>query len=85
MLSYGSLKYNGIGAGKDDADISAVRANFPFRPQCGLVYYEVEIVSKGLDGHIGIGFGWPSNNLDRLPGQTKRKCADPGDFLLLNC
>lgn len=58
-----------IGAGKDDTDISAVRSNFPFRPQCGLFYFEVEIISKGVDGHIGIGFCWSNSTLDRLPGK----------------
>lgn len=53
----------------DDSDVSAARANFPFRPQCGIFYYEVEIVSKGVDGQIGIGFCWPTCSLDRLPGK----------------
>ncbi|KAI9321816.1 concanavalin A-like lectin/glucanase domain-containing protein, partial [Dichotomocladium elegans] len=67
------------GAGKDDSDISAVRANFPFRPQCGLFYYEVEIVSKGVDGHIGIGFCWASTALDKLPGWEEHSWGYHGD------
>ncbi|KAI8146593.1 hypothetical protein BJV82DRAFT_599112 [Fennellomyces sp. T-0311] len=67
------------GAGKEDADISAVRANYPFRPQCGIFYYEVEIISKGVDGHIGIGFCWSSNSLDRLPGWEEHSWGYHGD------
>lgn len=65
-----------LGAGKDDADISAVRSNFPFRPQCGLFYFEVEIISKGVDGHIGIGFCWSNSTLDRLPGTSSLSSID---------
>ncbi|KAI8388558.1 uncharacterized protein BYT42DRAFT_560507 [Radiomyces spectabilis] len=60
------LAYKGIL--EEDLDISAVRANFPMRAQCGVYYYEVEVVSKGTDGHIGIGFCLASSSLDRLPG-----------------
>ncbi|KAI9490249.1 hypothetical protein BDB00DRAFT_838954 [Zychaea mexicana] len=78
-ISEDCLELTYKGAGKEDADISAVRANYPFRPQCGIFYYEVEIISKGLDGHIGIGFCWASNSLDRLPGWEEHSWGYHGD------
>ncbi|KAI8580251.1 hypothetical protein K450DRAFT_237574 [Umbelopsis ramanniana AG] len=71
------LKY--VGVGKDDTDAASVRANFPMRPQCGIFYFEVEIVSKGRDGYIGIGFCWQSNLLNRLPGWDDHSWGYHGD------
>ncbi|RKP24455.1 concanavalin A-like lectin/glucanase domain-containing protein, partial [Syncephalis pseudoplumigaleata] len=33
-----------------------------------IYYYEVEIISKGRDGYIGVGFSSSSVSLKRLPG-----------------
>ncbi|CAM0138250.1 unnamed protein product [Umbelopsis sp. WA50703] len=71
------LKY--VGVGKDDTDAASVRANFPMRSQCGIFYFEVEIVSKGRDGYIGIGFCWQSNLLSRLPGWDDHSWGYHGD------
>ncbi|CAO3660215.1 unnamed protein product [Umbelopsis ramanniana] len=49
------------------------------RPQCGIFYFEVEIVSKGRDGYIGIGFCWQSNLLNRLPGWDDHSWGYHGD------
>ncbi|KAI8339277.1 hypothetical protein BC941DRAFT_422579, partial [Chlamydoabsidia padenii] len=57
-----------LGPGKTEAHAASVRTNFPMRPQAGLFYYEVKIVSKGDDGFIGIGFCTKENDLERLPG-----------------
>lgn len=38
------------------------------KKQCGIYYFEVQIISKGIDGHIAIGFCRKINSLDRLPG-----------------
>ncbi|SAM03725.1 hypothetical protein [Absidia glauca] len=61
-----ALKY--AGPGKTEAHAASVRTNFPMRPQTGLFYYEVKILSKGDDGFIGIGFCTKDNDLERLPG-----------------
>ncbi|KAL0095917.1 hypothetical protein J3Q64DRAFT_1843534 [Phycomyces blakesleeanus] len=71
------LSYEGIG--EKDSDIAAVRANYPMRYQCGIYYFEVEIISKGVDGHIGIGFCWPSSKLNRLPGWEVHSWGYHGD------
>lgn len=71
------LKY--VGVGKDDTDAASVRSNFPMRSQCGIFYFEVEIVSKGRDGYIGIGFCWQSNLLSRLPGWDDHSWGYHGD------
>ena len=38
-----------------EQDAAAIRANAAIDPTCGLYYYEVEIVSAGERGYIGIG------------------------------
>ncbi|GAB5587617.1 hypothetical protein Unana1_02517 [Umbelopsis nana] len=71
------LKY--VGVGKDDTDAASVRANYPMRSQAGIFYFEVDIVSKGRDGYIGIGFCWQSNLLNRLPGWDDHSWGYHGD------
>jgi hypothetical protein len=40
------------------------------RRQCGIYYFEIQVISKGIDGHIGIGFCRRINSLDRFPGKV---------------
>uniref|UniRef100_U9TJ85 SPRY-domain-containing protein n=1 Tax=Rhizophagus irregularis (strain DAOM 181602 / DAOM 197198 / MUCL 43194) TaxID=747089 RepID=U9TJ85_RHIID len=61
------LRVNYIGSGKNDIDAAAIRANHPMPPQCGLFYFEVDVISKGKDGFIGIGFCSKIVPLNRLP------------------
>lgn len=68
-----------VGVGKDDTDAASVRANYPMRSQAGIFYFEVDIVSKGRDGYIGIGFCWQSNLLNRLPGWDDHSWGYHGD------
>lgn len=63
-----------IGNGKDDSDVASVRANYAMRKQCGIYYFEVKVISKGVDGHIGIGFCRRINSLDRFPGNILFEC-----------
>ncbi|GAB5590488.1 hypothetical protein Unana1_05388 [Umbelopsis nana] len=56
------------GLGRDDNDAAAVRSTFSAKPQCGIFYFEIEIVSKGRDGYIGIGFCDADSTMDKLPG-----------------
>ncbi|KAI8095188.1 hypothetical protein BDF21DRAFT_447511 [Thamnidium elegans] len=56
------------GDGKDDSDVASVRANHAIRKQCGIYYFEIKVISKGTDGHIGIGFCRKINSLNRFPG-----------------
>lgn len=62
------------GPGKSEADAASVRANFPMRPQCGIYYFEMHVLSKGSDGYIGIGFCGGENKLERLPGNEQTVC-----------
>ena len=78
-LNHGALSLLGVGAGKTDGDAAAVRANHPIPPQCGLYYFEVEIVSKGRDGYIGIGFCAGGVLLNRLPGWEATSWGYHGD------
>ncbi|KAI7906608.1 concanavalin A-like lectin/glucanase domain-containing protein [Cokeromyces recurvatus] len=65
-LDHMQLTYKGNG--KDESEVSSVRANHAMRKQCGIYYFEIQILSKGVDGHIGIGFCRKLNSLDRFPG-----------------
>ncbi|CAI2197972.1 16751_t:CDS:2, partial [Funneliformis geosporum] len=47
---------------------AAIRANFPIPEQCGLFYFEVDIIDKGENGGIGIGFCTKSARLNKMPG-----------------
>lgn len=54
---------------------AAVRADYPIPPQAGVYYYEVEVVSRGQMGYIGIGFSTRNVNVERLPGEDSQLCA----------
>ncbi|CEG84156.1 hypothetical protein RMATCC62417_18001 [Rhizopus microsporus] len=54
--------------GKQETHAALARSNFPMRPQCGIFYYEMKVISKGEDGYIGIGFCCAENKTERLPG-----------------
>ncbi|KAI8576371.1 hypothetical protein K450DRAFT_192816 [Umbelopsis ramanniana AG] len=56
------------GSGRNDHDAAAVRSTFTAKPQCGIFYFEIEIVSKGRDGYISIGFCDADASMDKLPG-----------------
>lgn len=58
-------------------DAAAVRADYPIPPQAGIYYFEVEIVSKGQKGYIGIGFSSRAVDLERLPGKHARDSLPP--------
>ncbi|KAK3822831.1 MAG: concanavalin A-like lectin/glucanase domain-containing protein [Benniella sp.] len=68
-----------VGAGKVDQDASAIRANRPIPPQCGIYYFEVYIKSKGEQGYIGVGVCNPLVPLDRLPGWEPQSWGYHGD------
>jgi hypothetical protein len=60
------------GSGRNDHDAAAVRSTFTAKPQCGIFYFEIEIVSKGRDGYISIGFCDADASMDKLPGKHIR-------------
>ncbi|KAM0790579.1 hypothetical protein ACM66B_004446 [Microbotryomycetes sp. NB124-2] len=72
LMFAGSAKYG-------DRDAAAVRADRPIPPQCGVYYFEVEIVDKGLSGYIGVGFSHPTVSLSRLPGWEDNSWGYHGD------
>ncbi|KAI7891797.1 concanavalin A-like lectin/glucanase domain-containing protein [Mucor mucedo] len=73
------LSYSYLGPGQKESDAALVRANFPMRPQCGIFYFEMKVISKGNDGYIGIGFCCASNKLERLPGWDLESWGYHGD------
>ncbi|OAD03578.1 hypothetical protein MUCCIDRAFT_178831 [Mucor lusitanicus CBS 277.49] len=51
-------------------EAASIRTNFPMRPQCGVYYYEITIVSMGNDGLFAVGLCNASHALDKLPGAS---------------
>lgn len=75
-IAYGPLvvvKFTGTGA-RGDADAAAVRTDQPISSACAIYYYEANIISKGQEGFISIGFSNRFTNLSRLVGW------EPGSF-----
>ncbi|RKP09466.1 concanavalin A-like lectin/glucanase domain-containing protein, partial [Thamnocephalis sphaerospora] len=68
-----------VGSGKSDDDAAALRANRPMPIQSGIFYFEVEVISKGRDGYIGIGFCSAGVSLKRLPGWEPDSWGYHGD------
>ncbi|KAJ1917243.1 hypothetical protein H4219_003327 [Mycoemilia scoparia] len=68
-----------VGPGKSDSDSGMVRTNNPMSPQCGIYYFEIEIITRGQNGFIGIGFSTHDAKLDRLPGWDKNSWGYHGD------
>ncbi|RCI00445.1 hypothetical protein CU098_011082, partial [Rhizopus stolonifer] len=68
-----------IGPGKQETHAALARSNFPMRPQCGVFYFEMRVISKGDDGYIGIGFCAATNKLERLPGWDPDSWGYHGD------
>jgi Ran-binding protein 9/10 len=71
QISGTRVKY--VGPGSDDRDAASVRTNVPVPSHSSLFYYEVEIVNRGRDGFIGIGFATQDVKLDRLPGKIDHR------------
>ncbi|KAG0375366.1 Ran-binding protein 9 [Mortierella sp. AD032] len=78
-LSEDDLQVRYTGPGKADSDASAIRANRPIPPQCGVYYYEVLIKSNGQQGYIGIGACNANVELNRLPGWEPLSWGYHGD------
>uniref|UniRef100_A0A914DRK6 B30.2/SPRY domain-containing protein n=1 Tax=Acrobeloides nanus TaxID=290746 RepID=A0A914DRK6_9BILA len=57
-----------VGPGQTHNNASSVRANFSIDPSVGIYYFEIEVVSMGQYGYLGIGLSMKSTNLNRLPG-----------------
>ncbi|KAI9182964.1 hypothetical protein H9P43_003880 [Blastocladiella emersonii ATCC 22665] len=67
------------GPGRSDTDAAAVRANYPIPMATGIYYYEVQIVSKGREGYISVGFCAQGVALNRLPGWEQHSWGYHGD------
>ena len=72
------LKY--VGPSKmGDHEAAATRSDHPMPSQCGIYYYEVNIIAKGKEGMIGIGFSGANVSLEKLPGWEPDSWAYHGD------
>ncbi|CAG8602292.1 4487_t:CDS:2, partial [Acaulospora morrowiae] len=67
------------GQGKDNEHAAAIRANHPILPQCGLFYFEIDIINKGQTGIIGIGFCTKTVDLNVMPGWRENSWGYHGD------
>ncbi|OZJ06478.1 hypothetical protein BZG36_00570 [Bifiguratus adelaidae] len=68
-----------VGQHKSDRDAATVRANRPIPPQTGIFYFEMEVVSKGVEGFIGLGVCAKDVELARLPGWEPDSYGYHGD------
>ncbi|KAI8378184.1 concanavalin A-like lectin/glucanase domain-containing protein [Choanephora cucurbitarum] len=79
QIGMNGLDLSYIGPGKQETHAALARSNFPMKPQCGLFYFEMRVISKGDDGYIGIGFCAATNKLERLPGWDPDSWGYHGD------
>ncbi|RHZ59500.1 hypothetical protein Glove_363g32 [Diversispora epigaea] len=73
------LKVKYIGPGRNDREAAAIRTNHSIPSQCGIFYFEIDIISKGREGYIGIGFCTKQVSLNRLPGWENDSWGYHGD------
>ncbi|KUJ18418.1 uncharacterized protein LY89DRAFT_48210 [Mollisia scopiformis] len=75
------VKFSGPKSERDrDHEACAIRADHPMPSQCGIYYFEVDIVSrKREESSIGIGFSTKNVPLSRLPGWEPESYAYHGD------
>lgn len=78
-LQVTGLKIKYVGPGDEDKDAASVRADHPVPFDVSLYYYEVQVVNKGRDGFVGIGFSAHGVKLDRLPGWEPHSYGYHGD------
>ena len=67
------------GGPKDDDYASSLRAEVPIPPECGIHYYEVEVLDAGENGYISVGWMKKDNKLNRLVGWDKGSLGWHGD------
>lgn len=68
-----------VGPGKSENDAASIRTIAPVPPSLGIFYWEMSILNKGRDGHIGIGIGTVHVSLNRLPGWESQSIGWHGD------
>lgn len=78
-LDVSGLRVKYKGPGSDDRDAAAIRTTSSVPSNCPIFYWEVEIINKGRDGFIGIGFSVQEVKLDRLPGWEPHSYGYHGD------
>ncbi|KAL3132475.1 hypothetical protein ABBQ32_009024 [Trebouxia sp. C0010 RCD-2024] len=78
-LEVTGLKIKYVGPGDEDKDAASVRADYSVPFDVSLYYYEVQVVNKGRDGFVGIGFSTQDVSLNRLPGWEPHSYGYHGD------
>ena len=71
------IKY--IGPGETDLQAATILTNHPAPIDWPLYFFEVLIVSKGVEGFIGVGFTTEEVSLSRLPGWDQHSYGYHGD------
>ncbi len=77
-LQVDGLRVKYVGEGTDERDAASIRANQPV-PNVAIFYFEMEVINKGRDGFIGVGFAQANVNCDRLPGWEPNSFGYHGD------
>lgn len=63
----------------DDDYASALRGDVPVPPECGVYYYEAEVLDAGESGYMSVGWMRKENRLNRLVGWDKGSYGWHGD------
>ncbi|KAI6182020.1 hypothetical protein M3Y99_01963500 [Aphelenchoides fujianensis] len=78
-LSSDNLKVQYNGKGESHRDAAAVRANCSIPRNCGIFYFEIDVLEKGESGFIGIGLCEKNVDINRLPGWETTSYGYHGD------
>jgi len=78
-LEVSGLRVRYTGPGAEDSDAASVRADHCVPFGVGLFYYEIEVLNKGQNGFVGIGFSTADVKLERLPGWEPHSYGYHGD------
>ena len=79
LLEVDGTRVRYVGPGNDDSDAAAVRSNRPVPRATPIYYFEVDVINRGRDGYIGIGFSGANVNMQRLPGWDCHSYGYHGD------
>ncbi|OCF60004.1 hypothetical protein L486_02677 [Kwoniella mangroviensis CBS 10435] len=73
------ITFVGCNPTRRDDDATALHTTIPIPVACGIHYYEVEVINKGIEGFMSVGWVREGINLKRLVGWDKGSWGWHGD------
>ncbi|WVQ64457.1 uncharacterized protein L199_002624 [Kwoniella botswanensis] len=73
------ITFVGCNPTRRDDDATALHTTVPIPVACGIHYYEVEVINKGIEGFMSVGWVKEGINLKRLVGWDKGSWGWHGD------